>query len=106
MIRGYCRYRCAVHGAISYRRLALAAASPSWQPAFVLASLPQPCARELGSHIAAGSRQLHPGAPKHRQTPAAMGSDKKSKKRDKGERSGDRDKKRKNDAALDAPTEQ
>ena len=35
-----------------------------------------------------------------------MGSDKKSKKRDKGERSGDRDKKRKSDAALDAPSEQ
>lgn len=35
-----------------------------------------------------------------------MGSDKKSKKRDKGERSENRDKKRKSDAALDAPAEQ
>ncbi|PRW60255.1 methyltransferase C9orf114 [Chlorella sorokiniana] len=35
-----------------------------------------------------------------------MGSDKKSKKRDKGERSGDREKKRKSYVALDAPAEQ
>lgn len=35
-----------------------------------------------------------------------MGSEKKSKKRDKGERSEGKDKKRKSDVALDAPAEQ